>query len=82
MMFQNGNRFKAPGLYLAAQGLEIESAFTNWLMQVLMAIVVMKVQFEKPIRESIQPLPESYPGKDQQMAYIKAKTQFCTKFFP
>jgi hypothetical protein len=52
------------------------------LMQVTKAVIVMKVQFEKPLRESIQPLPESYLGKDQEMAYVEAKSQLFSEPFP
>jgi len=82
VVLKDDNRLKAPGLHLIAQGIEIEGSFTHRLVQILMAVVVVKVQFEKPIRESIQPFLESYPGKDQKMADIKAKSQFLTEFFP
>jgi hypothetical protein len=82
VVFKNYNRFEAPGLHLTAQGFEIESSFAHRLMQILMAVVVVKMQFEKPVRESIQPFLESHLGKDQKMTGIEAKSQFFTEFFP
>jgi hypothetical protein len=82
MVFEDNNRLEASGFHLAAQGLEIEGAFTHRLMQILKTVVVVKVQFEKPIREGIQPLGESYLGKEEKMADIQAKSQIFTEFFP
>ncbi|HSG06022.1 MAG TPA: hypothetical protein VLB09_06460, partial [Nitrospiria bacterium] len=82
MVLEDNDRFEASGFHLAAQGLEVEGAFTNRLMQILKTVVVVKVQFYKPVRESIQPLGESYLGKEQKMAGIKAKPQILAELFP
>ena len=56
MVLKDDDRVEIPCLDLTAQGFEVESTLTHRLMQIFLAIVVVKVKFEQPVTECIQPL--------------------------